>query len=168
MLTAVKLSIAEVNALDRGVFIARFGSIYEQSPWVAEIAWASRPFADRAALEQAMQDAVRRAGRERQLQLLQAHPRLGTRLALSGHSQTEQAGAGLNALSAVERSELEVLNDAYERRFGFPFIFAVRAASLRAILESCRSRIRADADAEFDEGLRQVFRIAAFRLADLC
>lgn len=167
-MTAVARSIEEANSLDRAAFVARYGGIYEQSPWVAEAAWERRPFADRHALEHAMQDAVRQARRSRQLELLRAHPRLGTRIALSGYSQMEQAGAGLGELTAAERSELEALNDSYQRKFGFPFILAVRNASLRAILESCRSRIGADAAAEFDESLRQVFRIAAFRLADLC
>jgi 2-oxo-4-hydroxy-4-carboxy-5-ureidoimidazoline decarboxylase len=161
-------SFAAINALDRAAFLARFGAIYEQSPWVADAAWERRPFADRAALEHALQDVVRHAGRSRQLELLRAHPRLGTRLALSGHSRAEQAGAGLGELTGADRSELEALNDAYERKFDFPFILAVRNADLRTILASCRSRIGADADTEFDESLRQVFRIAAFRLADLC
>lgn len=166
-MTATALAIAEVNALDRPSFVARFGGIYEHSPWVAEQAWQRRPFADRAALERAMQDIVLRAGRERQLELLRLHPRLGTRLGLSGHSHSEQASAGFGDLTAGERSELEALNDEYERKFGFPFIFAVREASLRAILESCRSRIAASATAEFDEGVRQVLRIAGLRLADI-
>jgi len=161
-------SIAEINALDRPAFVARFGGIYEQSPWVAEEGWKRRPFADRDALERALQDVVRRADRARQLELLRAHPRLGTRLALSGHSRAEQAGAGLEALTPAERSELETLNDEYERKFGFPFIVAVRNADLRAILQSCRGRIGADAATEFNESLFQIFRIAAFRLADLC
>lgn len=167
-MTGPTSQIAEINALDRPAFVARFCGIYEQSPWVAEEAWKRRPFADRTALESAMQDVVRQAGRERQLALLFAHPRLGTRLALSACSRAEQAGAGLQELTPAERSELETLNDAYERKFGFPFIYAVRNASLRAILESCRSRIGAEAATEFDVSLRQVFRIAAFRLADLC
>ena len=167
-MTGVERSIEAANSLDRAAFVARFGGIYEQSPWVAEEAWEHGPFADRDALELTMQDTVRQAERGRQLELLRAHPPLGTRLALCGYSQAEQAGAGLGELTAAERSELEALNDSYERKFGFPFIFAVRNASLRAILENCRSRIRADAGAEFDESLRQVFRIAAFRLADLC
>jgi 2-oxo-4-hydroxy-4-carboxy-5-ureidoimidazoline decarboxylase len=161
-------SIAEINALDRPAFVACFGGLYEQSPWVATEAWTRRPFPDRDALERALQDVVRQADRARQIELLRAHPRLGTRLAISGHSRTEQAGAGLGVLTAAERSELETLNEEYERKFGFPFIFAVRNANLRAILESCRGRIGADAGAEFDESLRQVFRIAAFRLAELC
>jgi 2-oxo-4-hydroxy-4-carboxy-5-ureidoimidazoline decarboxylase len=165
-MTTEPLSIAQLNSMDRATFVARLSGVYERSPWVAEQAWQARPFADRNALERAMQEAVRAAGQARQLELLRLHPPLGTRLELSDCSRAEQAGAGLLEATAAERAELEGLNRDYERRFGFPFIYAVRNASLRSILESCRVRIGADAMSEFDESLRQVFRIAAFRLAD--
>lgn len=167
-MTARRLSIAAINALDRDAFVERFGAVYEQSPWVAQLATAARPFADRDALEQAMQEAVLRAGPERQLELLRAHPRLGTRLALSGFSHAEQSDAGIATASAAERAELERLNADYERRFGFPFILAVKGATVPEILASCRHRVAAAPQAEFEESLRQVFRIAGFRLADLC
>ncbi len=163
-----RLSIARVNALSREDFIARFGAVYEHSPWVAGEACDSRPFADCDALAQAMQQTVLRAGRSRQLELLRSHPKLGARLALTVLSQSEQAGAGIRSASPAERAELAALNQAYECSFGFPFILAVRNASLREILASCRSRVGASPEAEFDEALRQVFRIAGFRLADLC
>jgi OHCU decarboxylase len=168
MTAPMPLAIAEVNALDRDEFIGRFGGVYEQSPWVAGQAWLARPFADRGALELAMREAVLRAGHERQLALLRAHPQLGTRLTLSGHSRAEQAGAGLDRLDDAERSALAALNEEYERKFGHPYILAVRGASLHAIQDDLRARIGAGAAQEFDEALRQVFRIAAFRLADLC
>lgn len=166
-MSAGRLSIVEVNAMDRSTFVARFGGVYERSPWVAEAAWQSRPFADGGALEQALQGAVLAAGHARQLELLQMHPRLGTRKELSGYSRTEQAGAGLLAAAAAERQQLEGLNRAYEDKFGFPFILAVRNANLDSILDSCRLRINHDAESEFDESLRQVFTIARFRLSDL-
>lgn len=153
--------------MDRPTFVARFGSIYERSPWVAEAVWTSLPFADRAALERALQTVVTESGHARQLELLRLHPRLGTRLPLSGYSRAEQAGAGLLAAQAAEREELERLNRAYEDKFGFPFILAVRAANLGAILDSCASRINHDAAVEFAESLRQVHTIARFRLTDL-
>jgi 2-oxo-4-hydroxy-4-carboxy-5-ureidoimidazoline decarboxylase len=166
-MTAKSLSVSELNSMDRPTFVARFGGVYERSPWVAERAWSARPFADRDALERAMQEAVLEAGSERQLELLRMHPALGTRLKLSGYSRTEQAGAGLLEASAAERAELERLNAEYERKFGFPFIYAVRNASPHSILQSCRTRIHADMESEFEESLRQVFKIAGFRLADL-
>lgn len=166
-MTARQLSLAELDSMDRAAFVATLGGIYERSPWVAEKAHESRPFASREALEAAMQEAVRAAGRERQLELLRMHPALGTRLELSGYSRSEQATAGLQNATADERAELERLNRDYERKFGFPFILAVRNASLGTILASCRARVGADAEMEFAESLRQVFRIAGFRLADL-
>ena len=33
-----------VDRLDHDAFVARFGGVFEQSPWVAERAWAARPF----------------------------------------------------------------------------------------------------------------------------
>jgi 2-oxo-4-hydroxy-4-carboxy-5-ureidoimidazoline decarboxylase len=161
------IPIAAVNGLDRAAFVARFAAVYEHSPWVAEGAWDARPFADRAALEQAMRDVVLAADRDRQLALLRAHPRLGSRLALTRFSRAEQSGAGIAAATLAEREKLAFLNRAYEQKFGFPFILAVRDASVPTILESCRTRIPHEAPAEFEESLRQVFRIAQFRLADL-
>ena len=164
---APSLTIAAVNSLGRAEFVGRFGAIYEKSPWVAEGAWNARPFADGTALENALAEVVRHASHAQQLEILQKHPRLGARLALSGYSRSEQAGAGLLDASADERAELEQLNNAYEGRFGFPFILAVRNANTRSILDSCRTRINHDEKSEFDESLRQVFKIAHFRLSDL-
>ena len=166
-MTTEPLSIAELNSMNRVTFVATFGAVYEGSPWVAEQAWHARPFSDRDSLGRAMQDAVSRAGHARQIELLRMHPPLGTRLKLTGYSQAEQAGAGLLEATADERAELARVNLEYEHKFGFPFIFAVRDASLRSILDSCRTRLSADAMSETDESLYQVFRIAAFRLADL-
>src|SRR5262245_36446561 len=135
-MNAPALTIAAINATGRAEFVSRFGAIYEKSPWVAEGAWNMRPFADAAALESALADAVRKASHAQQLELLHNHPRLGTRLVLSGYSRSEQAGAGLLAASEEERAELAQLNEAYETKFGFPFILAVRNANSRSILDS--------------------------------
>ena len=166
-MTRERFSITTVNKLDRAAFVARFGGVYERSPWVAEGAWDSLPFVDRNALERAMQEVVLASGRARQLELLRAHPALGTRKPLSDYSRREQAGAGLMGADDVERRELQGLNRLYEVKFGFPFILAVRDANLDTILDSCRTRLNHEFDSEFDESLRQVFRIASFRLADL-
>ena len=73
----------------------------------------------------------------------------------------------MSGAAEAERRELTSLNQQYETKFGFPFILAVRGADLTTILDSCRTRLNHDFDAEFAESLRQVFRIAGFRLGDL-
>src|SRR5204862_83419 len=79
------------------------GGVFENSPWVAEQAWAAGPFADVTALHAAMCDAVRGASRARQLALLGAHPDLAGRAAragaMSAASVAEQASAGLDRLT---------------------------------------------------------------------
>jgi 2-oxo-4-hydroxy-4-carboxy-5-ureidoimidazoline decarboxylase len=161
------LAISAVNAMDRAAFVSHFGGVYENSPWVADVAWDARPFADRAALADVLMRVVLGADRQRQLDLLRQHPRLGTRRKLIGHSKSEQAGAGILAAGQCERDELDRLNKEYEAKFEFPFILAVRDATLPVILSSFRSRLGNTERVEFDESLRQVFRIAHFRLADL-
>ncbi len=164
MTTAI--SIDAVNDMDRTAFVRAFGKIYEHSPWVAELAWASRPFAGRAAIADAMQLAVGKADRQQVLALLRAHPRLGILSSLTEQSHTEQVSAGLSAAAASDREQLARLNDAYEKKFNFPFIVSVKGMSVGEIIDACGLRLERNAESEFDECLRQVFRIAGFRLAD--
>ena len=35
-----RITLDETGRLDRDAFVARFGALYEHSPWVAEAAWA--------------------------------------------------------------------------------------------------------------------------------
>ena len=164
------LSIDAVNALDAAAFVARFGDVAEGSPWVAESAWGSRPFADREALVSAFVAAVRAASREARVALLRAHPDLAGRAALAGDigedSRREQAGAGLDRLTAGEFARFHDLNARYRERFGFPFIFAVKGAAKETILAAFEARIDNDADTERAEALANVERILRFRIED--
>lgn len=158
------MSIDEINKLGRAEFVETFGWVFEHSPWVAERAWASRPFVDRAGLLQAMSQEVRDATPEEQLALLRAHPDLGTRARISDASAGEQAGAGLNQLTADEFQRLQEANTAYRKKFGFPFLFAVKGSTKYDILAAIERRLECDMETEFQTALEQVFRIAGFRL----
>ena len=163
-------SIETVNALDAGAFVARFGDVAEDSPWVAEAAFAARPFADREALVGAFAAAVRSASRRKQLALLRAHPDLAGRAAVAGDvaedSRREQAGAGLDRLTPPELARFSDLNARYRERFGFPFIFAVKGAAKDAILAAFEARIGNDAETERAVALTHVERIFRFRIED--
>ena len=104
------------------------------------------------------------ASPEEQLALLRAHPDLGTRAKISPGSTSEQAGAGLDRLTAGEYKRLLHLNSAYQEKFGFPFLYAVKGSDKFAILEALERRLISNREAEFQEALRQVYRIARFRL----
>ena len=158
------------TAMTRPEFVARFGSIYETSPWVAEAVYDARlrPAHDGvAALHAAMMEVVIEAGRERQLELLRAHPDLAGRLAMSKTSEAEQSRAGLDACTHDELLRFRRLNAEYRQKFGFPFIMAVRGKSRGEILEAFERRIGNDAETEFRTALQEVHKIALLRLGDL-
>jgi 2-oxo-4-hydroxy-4-carboxy-5-ureidoimidazoline decarboxylase len=164
------ISLAAINAMSPAGFVDAFGGIAEHSAWVAEAAAARRPFASRAAMVAAFQDAIGDAGGEAQAALLRAHPDLAGRAAIAGDltddSRREQAGAGLDRLTAEEFGRFTVLNTAYRERFGIPFILAVRGADKSRILAAFEARMRHAPDVEFATALEQVCRIVAFRLED--
>ncbi len=160
------MSITQVNALSPRDFIEAFGDVAEHSPWVAREADAARPFSDRDAMVRHFEVAVRAANPCAQLALVRAHPDLATKAKLTEDSTKEQAGAGLNALTAEEFARFTELNTAYKQRFGFPFIFAVKGATKHMILDSFAARVGNDPAAEFETALQQVCRIFRFRLED--
>jgi 2-oxo-4-hydroxy-4-carboxy-5-ureidoimidazoline decarboxylase len=160
------MTIGEVNALDRAGFVAALGWVFEDSPWVAERTWSARPFANVEALHTAMIGQLARAKPEEQLALLRAHPDLGTRARISPASTGEQAGAGLDQLTPQEFAFLQELNSAYRKKFGFPFLFAVKGSTKHDVLRALELRLGASPEEEYQEALRQVQRIARFRLLE--
>ena len=169
------LTIAQLNLATATDAVALLAGIYEHSPWIAEAALARRPFADLAHLARALVDAARAGGRDAQLALLRAHPRLAGKAMVAGtlttESTDEQTRSGLTQCSPEEFARLQALNDAYDRRFGWPFILAVRGPTghglTRAeIIETFERRVANEPDAEFEECLRNVHRIAEIRLDD--
>jgi 2-oxo-4-hydroxy-4-carboxy-5-ureidoimidazoline decarboxylase len=113
-----------------------------------------------------MVDQLAQARPEEQLALLRAHPDLGTRARMSPASVGEQAGAGLDQLPAKEFEFLQELNSAYRKKFGFPFLFAVRGGTKHDALEALGLRLGASPEEELEEALRQAQRIARFRLLE--
>lgn len=169
-LSQARLSLDEVGALDAAEFAERFGGIVEHSPWVAEAACAQRPFPSLTAMHAAFMAAVEAAGEETKLTLLRAHPDLAGRAALAGDmapdSVAEQAAAGLDRLTADEMARFQQLNGAYVRRFGFPFIMAVRHADKHQILAAFARRVENDGAREFATALAEVSKIVWMRLLE--
>ena len=134
---------------------------------MAERAWEQRPFSSVEALHGSMVAVVGAAGEPAQLALLRAHPDLGARAKMSDASVGEQAGAGLDSLTPAEFARLQALNREYRDRFGFPFLFAVKGASKHDVVAALEHRRSAAREVELAEALRQVARIARFRLEDI-
>ncbi|QRG09117.1 allantoinase PuuE [Xanthobacter dioxanivorans] len=160
--------------MPRGLFVERFGGVYEHSPWIAETAYdrgltASEDTAE--GLNAAFAAVLREAPVERQMAVIHAHPDLAGKLAqarlLTADSTAEQASAGLDRLTAEEKARFTALNDAYTAKFGFVFIMAIRGRAKAEILDAFERRLRNDPEAEVAEALSQIERIALLRLAQM-
>lgn len=160
--------------LGRADFIARYGSIYESSPWIAEAAWEAGLTEKEDRVEgfhRVLKAVVSEASREAKLRLIRAHPDLAGRSAalgeLSPSSKQEQASAGLDRCSPEQIRRLGDLNAAYKARFGFPFIIAVKGKRADEIIETFEHRLNNDPTSEFESALEQIHLIALYRLRDM-
>ena len=155
-------------------YVARFGGVFEHSPWIAERAYDAGGLQETPTAEGvhvAVVGQFRAASASEQLGVLRAHPDLAGKLAIAGdlteESRNEQAGAGLDRLSPEEHARFTALNTAYTDKFGFPFIIAVKGLTKDDILAAFESRIDNTPEQEFETALRQVERIALLRLTAL-
>ncbi|MGE0281032.1 MAG: allantoinase PuuE [Rhizobiaceae bacterium] len=170
-----KPQVLRPSRMDKKAFVEKFGGIFEHSPWIAEGAYDLElgPANDSAGgLHNALCRVFRSASEKQRLGVLTAHPDLAGKLAqakrLTKESTSEQASAGLDALTDAERKKFTELNDAYVKKFGFPFIIAVRDAGGKAnILKTFKTRIENNRETEFATACKQVERIARHRLNDL-
>lgn len=164
-------SLDELNRATPAEFSRAFGPVYEHSPWVAERAYARRPFRSPLDVQLALYGAVQSASDAEKLALIRAHPELAGKEAREGtlthESAREQAAAGLGVLSADEAAELCRLNAEYLRRFGFPFVICARLNRKDAIVGTLRARLVNAPEQEMANAIAQIGEIARLRLADL-
>jgi N-carbamoyl-L-amino-acid hydrolase len=169
------LTLERLNAASQEAFTALLEGIYEHSPWIAAEAWQTRPYATLAQLKRALVEAVRKAAPEARLALVRAHPELAGKAMvardLTAESTDEQGRAGLTECTPDEFARLQELNAAYNARFGFPFVLAVRGPrgtglTRREIIATFERRLAHHPEFELAEALRNIHRIAEIRLDD--
>ncbi len=169
------LTLEQLNAATQPAFTALLDGTYEHSPWIAQAAWAQRPFRSLAHLKHSLVLALRAAGRDAQLQLIRAHPELAGKAmvsqTLTAESTHEQGKAGLTDCTPREFELIQQLNADYNARFGWPFILAVRGPrglglSRAEIISTFQRRVAGHPVHEFAENLRNIHRVAELRLND--
>ena len=169
------LTLKQLNAAPFDEATLLLDGLYEHSPWIGQKALDARPFASLAHLKHAMSSVVAAAGTDAQLALMRAHPELAGKAMISREltqeSSHEQSKAGLSDCSAQEFSRIEQLNAAYNKKFGFPFILAVRGPrgtglSRQEIIATFDRRLHNHPDFEIGECLHNIHRIAEIRLND--
>ncbi len=160
-------SLSAINQMTQSEFVAVFGSVFEDTPSIAEQAWHQQPFANGAALYQVMVSIVEQLLPEAQLALIQAHPDLGSRVEMAPNSVQEQNSVGLDRLSSSEYQQFQTLNTAYQTKFCFPFVMAVKGQTKDAILTAFSQRLQNTQTNEQRQALLEIVKIARFRLDDL-
>ena len=162
--------INKINKLSQNEFIEAFANIFENSRWIASKLYKEKPFDNFENLSSKILGIFDNATKNEQLKTLIAHPDLANKVKLdsiTSDSQKEQTNAGLDQCSEKEHSEFSNLNYEYKKKFGFPFIYAVKGKSKIEILSNFRQRLSYDINVEFEEAKKQVKKIASLRLNEI-
>ena len=160
-------SIDKFNKLSKTEFISIFGNIFEKTEWIAERCYESKPYNNLDELVSKMMKIFENIEKERHLEILNSHPELAVEKKLTEDSKNEQKNASLNQCTDEEFVEFKKLNEEYKKKFGFPFIVAVKGKNKEEILNSFRQRITNNINLEFEEAKKQVKKIASFRLGEI-
>jgi 2-oxo-4-hydroxy-4-carboxy-5-ureidoimidazoline decarboxylase len=161
--------INKINKLSRSEFVKVFANIFENTEWIAEELYNQIPFNNFEELSSKILNIFETATEEKQLKILNAHPDLANKTKiglLTPDSLKEQTNAGLDQCTKKEFNEFKKLNETY-KKFGFPFILAIKEKTKIEILDNFRKRISSDPKIEFKEAVKQVKQIASFRLKEL-
>ena len=155
------------NKLGKTEFISTFGNIFEKTEWIAERCYESKPYNNLDELISKMMEIFENTEKERHLEILNSHPDLAVEKKLTDDSKNEQKNASLNECTNEEFMEFKKLNEEYKKKFGFPFIIAVKGKNKDEILNIFRQRITNNINSEFEEAKKEVKKIASFRLNEI-
>jgi len=159
--------IDKFNQLNKSEFISIFGNVFEKTEWIAERCYESKPYNNLDELVLKMMKIFENIEKEKHLEILNSHPDLAVAKKLTEDSKNEQKNASLNQCTDEEFVEFKKLNEEYKKKFGFPFIIAVKGKNKEEILNSFRQRITNNINLEFEEAKKQVKKIASFRLSEI-
>jgi 2-oxo-4-hydroxy-4-carboxy-5-ureidoimidazoline decarboxylase len=162
-------SLAALNEATAREFMRVLGDVVEHSPWVAERAFARRPFASIDDLNAKLMACIREASDAEMIELFNRHPELAGREAVAGvmteSSTSEQGRLGLNRLKPQQFERLSRLNRDYRAKFGFPFIVALRLhRDLDSIMREGEASLDNAPETEIERTLSQISAIVYGRL----
>ena len=161
--------INKINKFSEREFAKVFANIFENTSWIAEKLYNQKPFNSFEELSSKIIDIFDASTKEKKIEILNAHPDLADKAKiglLTPDSKKEQNSAGLDKCTEDEFNEFKKLNLIY-KKFGFPFILAVKGKNKNEILNNFRKRISSNPQIEFEEAIRQVKKIASLRLKEI-
>jgi 2-oxo-4-hydroxy-4-carboxy--5-ureidoimidazoline (OHCU) decarboxylase len=155
-------TVEELDAMAPDAFAAAVEPLFEGAPAFARRLADARPFETDEGLFSAARAVAREMPEAEQVDLLNAHPRIGADPAtVSPQSHAEQ---GYDEEPGPDQSwiadELAALNEAYEGHFGFRFVVFVAGRPRADLIPILEHALRADRDEELRRGLDDVVLIA--------
>jgi 2-oxo-4-hydroxy-4-carboxy--5-ureidoimidazoline (OHCU) decarboxylase len=174
------VTLPALDELDDASCTAALAPLFEGAPrFLARLA-AARPFGEPATLFARAREIAHAMPDAEQVELIDAHPRLGAPPgSVSSNSFREQgydrdaadAAAAAGAVGDAERArtaaELARLNEAYERRFGFRYCVFVAGRPHAALLPAMEASLGERRETELHRALDAVIDIAADRYRGL-
>jgi 2-oxo-4-hydroxy-4-carboxy--5-ureidoimidazoline (OHCU) decarboxylase len=171
---AAGLDMDALDVIAPGAFAVRVAPLFEGARGFLGRLATARPFGTADAMFATARTIAHEMPEDEQIELIDAHPRLGappgTVSALSYVEQGYAADAAQEAADAEAArvaAELDRLNLAYERQFGFGYCVFVAGRPRAALLPGMEAALDADRDAEIHRALDAVVDIARARYATL-
>ena len=157
-------TVKELDRMTPDAFAAAVEPLFEGAPSFVRRLADARPFESEDGLFGAARVTAREMPEAEQVELLNAHPRIGADPAsVSPQSHAEQ-GYDADADDGPDQSwiddELTALNEAYEGLFGFRFVVFVAGRPRADIIPILEHALRAERDEELRRGLDDVVLIA--------
>jgi 2-oxo-4-hydroxy-4-carboxy--5-ureidoimidazoline (OHCU) decarboxylase len=160
-----------LDDLDDAACVAALAPLFEGAPrFLARLA-AKRPFRNPTTLFDRASELAHTMPEDEQVELIDAHPRLGAPPGSVSALSFREQGYDTEAAAEAERErvagELARLNAAYEKQFGFRCCVFVAGRPRAALLPELEATLEADRHAELHRALDAVVDIAADRYRTL-
>jgi 2-oxo-4-hydroxy-4-carboxy--5-ureidoimidazoline (OHCU) decarboxylase len=163
--------IADLDRFDDARAIGSLAPLFEGAPRFLARLVGERPFWSWDRLFERARDIAHQMPQLEQIELLDAHPRLGSsKDSVSALSAAEQGLEGQPRGAARTEStlaELGRLNTAYEARFGFRYCVFVAGRPLASLIPAFERALASERNSELSRGLDAVIDIAIARHAGL-
>lgn len=152
------MEISEFDSMTKAEFIAEAAPLFEGAPHFLDRLAGARPFGDADEMFRRASVIASSMPESEQLELIDAHPRLGAPPASVSELSFGEQGYDRETADAID--ELERLNQAYEERFGFRFCVFVAGRSRAALVPVLEAALSADRAGEIRRALGDVVAIA--------
>jgi len=155
------MDVAQLDRATQEEFVAAVAPLFEGAPRFLARLGAARPFGDEETMFRRAEAIALDMPQDEQVELIDAHPRLGAPPATVSSSSHREQGYDRDTTAAM--TELAELNEAYEARFGFRFCVFVAGRSRSELVPVLRDALEADRGAEIRRALGDVVAIARDR-----